>query len=682
MFDSLRGRRGATIALLLAFAILIGGTYTILAGESNPYDIKSGATYNATDPAGPEIVLQEDLVNTTIQKPFNKSHEVRFHDSAWVRSEGSTFARLSGIESDWTYLRDIDVSNAPMVVEMPNTQRVAINSSTANEIHFRDSTVGDGQPDVAMDPTGGATMTIHDLPQDETVVAWMPAEDERLGFAATGADGVATFDLTAATTSSSATTEDVYLRDANEPIIHPDTAAPTTEIADNPDQLQVDVSHQDFPNTTVDVEFVYEGASIGTDTLDSNGTAAVNFTEDAASGDNDWYAVATDDYGNTNQSQNFTFTTPRDLEIRNETAPSQLVDNAEVTIEFYFDDGSQSEIVERNTTDGTVDMSGLPATQQFVVVAETTNYTSRRIFVRSLFDSQSVYLLPESEDYVDMTFELEDFSGNFHERNTVLEIERNLGGEWRPVQGDYFGAGRSTTAQLAYNERHRLTILNTETGEERRVGTLTPTVSEVRTIRVIESDVEIDTSGAGIYVEPATRTLPAKQNASVTAGVQGEGVDQWTVQVRFVNGSVDEQLFSDSLSESGEVEPTFNLSERDGGRIVVDVMLQRSDGSTLTQQVSYRVSEYYEHGGSLISVVTGTPGDLGLGSGGATLLAVLLVVGATTAVGTALRVSTELIGAAAVTLTVAFALVGWVSWDLVAAAGIAFGAMWLLWRGI
>ncbi len=131
--------------------------------------------------------------------------------------------------------------------------------------------------------------------------------------------------------------------------------------------------------------------------------------------------------------------TPSQLQIHPESRPSELIDTDNMTIEFFVEDELDS-VVTRNASGGKVNMSGLPADESFVAVASADGYSNRRIFIDSLIQTQDIYLPGETEDTVAIEFNLEDFSGNFNQESTVLEIQRSIDGNWQTVEGDFFGA--------------------------------------------------------------------------------------------------------------------------------------------------------------------------------------------------------------------------------------------------
>jgi len=147
---------------------------------------------------------------------------------------------------------------------------------------------------------------------------------------------------------------------------------------------------------------------------------------------------------------------PDTLFIRNETNHSQLIDNVgTVDVRFFGD----SEVYTRDTDDGTVNMSGLPVGQSFIVTAsppDGTNYTDRTVFVTNIYEQQSVYLLNTSiNPTITGRFVLDDPTGQFGS-DSVLYIEKpiNVSGtvQYQTIHADEFGA-EGVTATLQESER-------------------------------------------------------------------------------------------------------------------------------------------------------------------------------------------------------------------------------------
>lgn len=249
----------------------------------------------------------------------------------------------------------------------------------------------------------------------------------------------------------------------------------------NPD-LEVQLNDSDFGDShgdSVQIEWFVDGTSVHSQTVTSNGTYSYTVSGGFGAGTHDWHAEATDDYGLTDSSNTWTFESPGTLYIYNETDPDQLIDNqGEIEVSFY---GNNS-VITRTTTDGTVDLSGLPANETLVVTANVDGYEARRIVIESLFEQQNIYLLNENVTAVTPTYTLDDNTGNFPPSETTLlirlPITKDFDGDgteetqYETVLGDQFGAVNEFSATLRPGIRYQLVVFNQD-GDRRALGSHT-----------------------------------------------------------------------------------------------------------------------------------------------------------------------------------------------------------------
>ncbi len=267
-----------------------------------------------------------------------------------------------------------------------------------------------------------------------------------------------------------------------DPIVDDTSLEPNTTdtIDEDPVTLSADVSDRDFGTVRgeqLNVSFYVDGDYQASDILGGNGTASVSLSA-VETDEHDWHVEVSDSWGGSDrgpETGTATFVLPSDLTIYNESDPMDKLTNVEVRVRFY---GEDDLVVERTTTNGEIDMSGLPADQSFIVVAEAEGYHNRRIHVDSLVQQQEVYLLlddPNNVTTVYNRFELEDLTGQFPIESTRLVVERALnttasnGIEWVTIGGDYFGADNSYAINLEQGVRYRLKLLRDD-GTVRVVG--------------------------------------------------------------------------------------------------------------------------------------------------------------------------------------------------------------------
>ncbi len=472
------------------------------------------------------------------------------------------------------------------------------------------------------------------------------------------------------------------------PEVDDSSAEPTGKVDQKQVTLQIDATDRDFGlshGDTATAEFYVNGSKVGTDTLTSNGTASLDYTA-TEGGERDWYVKVTDDYGHSDTSSTFTFQAPSELSIYNESDPDSLVSgpNTTVTLRFYFDDGSGM-VVERSTNDGTINMTGLPVDQSFVVVADADGYYPRRIFVESLFQTQNVYLLPDSATAVEPIFTLQDYTGTYDSETTVLQVQRSLDGSWQTVTGDFFGASGEYPAQIERNVRHRLVLIDTTTGERKILGTYTPLTSERQTLKV-KSSGEIELiSPAVVDISPATGSLPALDGTTISTALnaRGQTVDSWSAEVTYHEGGNVTTLATASKSSSGTADLSVDLAERVNGTVKVSVEYT-IDGTTASETFTYEVTKTYQNKYSLFNTVgrIDTLVPEGNREGFKAFVSLIATVVLTTGAVHQLRASTEMAGLTAVGCIAGFAIIGWMSYDVLFASVVAFGAFTAVRRGL
>lgn len=361
---------------------------------------------------------------------------------------------------------------------------------------------------------------------------------------------------------------------------------------------------------------------------------------------------------------------PATLEIYNESSPTQPVNNTSATITVYTGAGDEIQIIEQSTDSGTLNLTGVPGDQPLVISADAPGYRPRRIYVSSLFETQRIYLLPDSADRTDVIFEIRDFSGRYSNSNTVLEVQRAIGGEWQTVLGDYFGATGEFSAQLAYNTRHRLVLTNTETGDEQILGTYTPLSPEIETISVSpQGSFEAPDRPPNLNLKPSGRQLVAGDTVPLEVGLTNktQKLNSWNISVYLINttAGTNKTLSTQSgTSPSGGVLTTdLDLSGESGSivKVVASWSTDRGDGSSVAR---YSVSRVFDNDGLLTgldALVTLVPSQNQ--SSFTTMFAIVVVIIGTTGMAKVAS-SSEMIGAFALVLVATFGVIGWLAYEI------------------
>lgn len=420
------------------------------------------------------------------------------------------------------------------------------------------------------------------------------------------ASGNHTLDISTATATPLRTKVDVSSTGANtDATIHDesilfDPVAPAaslsspadgTTLDDSTVTLEADINDPDFAlaqGDTVTAEFFVDGTSVGTDTLSSNGTASVQH-EETIGGSHDWYVVATDSGGETVQTANRSFTVPGTLTVRRETPPHDTVTTATVTVKFYEDTDQNQVIVERTTTTGVIDLSGLPTGSEFSVSIEADGYYNRTATINDLFSQSSVFLLNKSVPSVQNRFTVNDRTGNFPPDETELIVQKAInrseyggspsGYSWTNVAGDDLGADESFTGTLAQDDRYRLVVQNSD-GDTRVLGAYT--ASTTGTIELRIGNVVVDPEGGDAIGYEATRTNETGQSVKVRFEYNDTASNTSTLWVSIHEYNNESNVLLSNTSYSGPY-GAFALTElvpaaQNDTTWVVDVYGERSGG--------------------------------------------------------------------------------------------------------
>jgi hypothetical protein len=664
-------RRTITIALIalvvVASGVGIAQTFLLTAGQGSAFD----------NPDGVKVTLGEDL-GLSGANPQNSDGSITIQNTTIDGPAGSAVT-LTSPSSDAPTLSSINTNGGTITAETDGIQTVEI-SGSVTELTYRQADLQSSSTE--FDVSGVGTVGIHGFNSGQAVRVEFSDGSSDLIFA----DSSGVLSVTASDESFTLVQPNEGLQLSNPEPVNDNLVLGT------PPNLSVDVSHGDFDaGESVDLQFSLNGESLETVTVSQNQTVTVNATG-AEGGSNNWSVTATDSQGNQftlDESDGLTFQLPNELEIRSETQPDTLIDTNNVTLEFYFE-SEDDLIAEREADGGTIDMAGLPVTQSFTVVANAEGYHSRRIFVDDLTEQQEIYLLNESVESVNPEFELTDFTGLYPTEDTVLRIQRNIQGDWKTAQGDFFGATGAYRTTLRYNQEHRLRLVNVETGRTRDIGRYTPTRSVLETIEVTSQDTIILEQGAPLITSsPSTRSFTALQNQRLTMDIQASDSDleEISMTVTYVNGSQTEELANVTRNDADDItiERELDLTNKSDGRLEVDVAWSTVDGESGVRSFEYSIREVVDQEFGLLSTLasipdrlaTNTTGEDGGGGGSAILVfaSILLTVMGTASATAKLRLSTEAAGIVSLLFLAGFWVIAWVPGSVVFAAIVTYATL-------
>jgi hypothetical protein len=378
------------------------------------------------------------------------------------------------------------------------------------------------------------------------------------------------------------------------PIIDNASATPDTtgESVGSPVTLSIDVSDRNFENAETEeltVDFYVDGEKKGSRTLSANGTASYELSGVSA-GTHNWHVVVSDEHGGQSTSDTFEFTTASTLRILDEQNPDTLVKgNVTVTVRLY----SNQKIVQRTVSDGTVNLTGLPLDTAIVATTEADSWVDRRVLIRNLTQQQEIYLLNSSSNYLSITFDLQDKSGDFPGGESQLYVQKAIntsdtdGLEWQTVTGDYFGSDGRFPTKLLYNQRYRLVIQSGD-GDRRVLGSYIPYESGTFPItigKIIWDPPKGDSVVFEARLQDVTNQDTTYENASKEIYLRYDDTNNSTTQKLKINISVrgtNEQIYETTVNDVDSYSSSIPLTENESkANLVVNVTAVR-DGKDIT----------------------------------------------------------------------------------------------------
>jgi hypothetical protein len=392
---------------------------------------------------------------------------------------------LSDIEGTQTQVTQIEAGASWLNLNPADKQRVDVRGD-ADTLSFQSVAVNDGSTDLQVGgPQGGtAELRIYGLTAGESYALYDPNADTVLGQGTADADGTlqTTVEMPDGSQTLQVRTQDDF---ADPTLTNPD---PQGQVTERPDNLSVDAGAGAWP---ANVTIRYEGTVQKEVEISSNQTVTAQLG-DTTLGTHNWSAAITDDLGQT-ETLNVTYETPTNITFREEHNASKQITDGNVTLRFFTVDGDIA--ISRTMENGTVDMEGLPDSS-FVVFAESDDHYDRTIYVDSIYEQETMYLLNSTEvprdnkSAIVSRFVFEDLTGDFPKADTTVQIQRAVDpnsdnvSEYRTMTGDFWGASSEFEATLEYGVRYRLVVVNQETGARRVVGSHIPTADRVQTVRV------------------------------------------------------------------------------------------------------------------------------------------------------------------------------------------------------
>jgi len=550
---------------LLAPGLVLAGTTLILGAETAsgtiPVGAPDGPTVSVTGVSS-EMELSEFTPNSSTVQVTSDAGNGTFY------SGGNTAATVDNMEGTWTNTSGLNVTGASLYIN-PSDKQAANVSGDTDTFDFRDSYgVDDTTTDFAYSGTSGTTtVTLRGVPASTTIGA-TDQNGNLLDVSTSNSNGHITF------TGMPNSQHYVALNTGESASLS--NPSPTGDLANEPSQISFNLTDSDFPDgDTVDVTIRLDGSVLDTQTITANQTVTASIPQSGQNGGSHTWSVRTNDtYGETSVL-NASYNVPDQLTFYNETNTSEIVYSpVEITVNFIGDDA----VYERSTTNGTINMTSLPVNENFIVeVSPSQTYVGRTVYIESIYQQQSVYLLNQNASSVESRFVLEDNTGEFTQES-VLFIQRavNVSGsvEYQTIHADEFGV-EGVTATLEEGVRYRIKIQSVD-GTEQTIGPYRADTSETVTVR------------------PQSPTIPVGED-------DGDGwsanaaIDNDTIEYTFSDPSGETDLIvyahergnrsntldaNRSYFDVGNVSGTFSLTANETGTEWVVHFVQTRDSET------------------------------------------------------------------------------------------------------
>jgi hypothetical protein len=482
------------------------------------------------------------------------------------------------ITGTWTNVTNIDADPNDLTIGPADKSSVTVAQEVDQFNYTGTFTVDDGTVDFVYSGTGGVSeVSITGVVPDQQIIAVDADTGNFLDVATSDSNGDINFD--ALTNSKHAVL--LQTRSLQDPILENPT--PTGDLSSDPSQVEVDVKDPEFDNgDTVTVTISIDGSDVKTTSISANQTVSASVPASGKTGGvHDWSVEADPKYGDT-VTESYQFTVPSTLYVRNASNHSQLIKSPLSVDGTFF---SEDSIIDRQgITGGTIDMSGLPVSDSWIVRVEPSsdNYTTRTLWVNNIYEQQSIYLLNKSAfQTVDSRFVLSD-PGAEYDAQSILKIQKPINTstqtEWQTVHSDAFGA-EGVTAELEQGQRYRLKVRN-EDGDEQIVGPYRADVSETVTVEPGAPVIEIEefNEGWGSNAELRNDTLEYIYNDT-----QDE-TDKLTVWIH-ERGNVSNRLVANATYFNlGEASAQHTLTVDEKSKVWDVVFIIERNGETKTQR--------------------------------------------------------------------------------------------------
>jgi|AKVG01.1.fsa_nt_gi hypothetical protein len=280
------------------------------------------------------------------------------------------------------------------------------------------------------------------------------------------------------------------------------------------------------------------------------------------------------------------------IEVR-DVNTNELISNATAEVRLFQEDTDT--VFVRNSQNGLIGTSDLPADAAFAITAKAPGFVERQTFIESARQQQEIFLLNNSTDTRLTRLNVEDRTGDFQDE-VRIQIERGVNTSdsstdeevQQIVAGDIVGSQLQFETELEEDVRYRVSVANGQ-GQERELGSFF--VKTDRAINLVISGID-----AGFEAPEDATVINATQSVNSTSGdktvravVTDDSVSTTNLKLEVVNAADETDVLA-STTAQGPIEQ-FSFSQTFTGqnaekRLVARVTFDRG-GETTTRTVPF-----------------------------------------------------------------------------------------------
>jgi hypothetical protein len=280
------------------------------------------------------------------------------------------------------------------------------------------------------------------------------------------------------------------------------------------------------------------------------------------------------------------------LTIREEKPEHPKIDSVRAEFKFFEDQNDDPVIVNRTSSNGELDLGGLPVDEPFVVTIKATNYNNRSVLLRDLAEQDTAYLIHKNESTLENRFAVKDSTGEFPADRTEIIIQHGInetlydpdgnGFKWRAVAGDDLGADEAYITDLEEEDRYRIVVQN-EDGDRRILGAYT--AEAAGTIELNIGRVVVDPRADDVPAIDIFRNNTSSVFVSAEFNDSTDETDQVTVEI-YERGNESNVLFSNTTFSGplGSIKVVEEVNDNFNDSTWVVRLTYKSDGETQVRQ--------------------------------------------------------------------------------------------------